>query len=84
MEAPTAYVRPVVRIAVRCRQQNGQWAVGVLISTLSARDVLHLTGRPLSEETDPLAVLLAYVTDLAISAEAPSKPRSRATSKDWA
>jgi hypothetical protein len=62
MEAPTAYVRPVVRIAVRCRQQNGPWAVGVLISTLSARDVLQLTGRPLSEETDPLAVLLAYVT----------------------
>jgi hypothetical protein len=61
-EAPTAYVRPVVRIAVRCRQQNGQWAVGVLISALSARSVLHLTGRPLSEETDPLAVLLAYVT----------------------
>src|SRR6266700_1239011 len=24
-EAPTAYVRPVVRIAVRCRQQDGQW-----------------------------------------------------------
>jgi hypothetical protein len=60
-EAPSAYVRPVVRIAVRCRQQNGQWAVGVLISTLSAGDVLQLTGRPLAELTDPLAVLLAYV-----------------------
>jgi hypothetical protein len=60
-EAPTAYVRPVVRIAVRCRQQNGQWAVGVLISTLSARDVLHLTGCPLTEESDPLAVRLSYV-----------------------
>jgi hypothetical protein len=60
-EAPSAYVRPVVRIAVRCRQQNGQWAVGVLISTLSACDVLQLTGRPLAELTDPLAVLLAYV-----------------------
>jgi hypothetical protein len=61
-EAPTAYVRPVVRIAVRCRQQNGQWAVGVLISTLSARDVLELTGQPVSRLDDPAAVLLAYVT----------------------
>jgi hypothetical protein len=60
-ETPTAYVRPVVRIAVRCRQQNGQWAVGVLISMLSARDVLQLTGRSLTEARDPLAVLLAYV-----------------------
>jgi hypothetical protein len=25
-ETPTAYVRPVRRIAVRCRQQDGQWA----------------------------------------------------------
>jgi len=60
-EAPSVYVRPVRRVAVRCRKQNGQWAVGVLISTLSAHDVLHLTGRPPSEVNDPLAVLLAYV-----------------------
>ncbi len=43
-EAPSAYVRPVQRVAVRCRKQNGQWAVGVLISTLSARDVLRSAG----------------------------------------
>jgi len=60
-EAPIAYIRPVVRVAVRCRQQNGQWAVGVLLSTLSARDVLHLTGRPPTAVIDPAAVLLAYV-----------------------
>jgi len=60
-EAPTAYVRPVVRLAVRCRQQNGQWAVGVLISTLSARDVLQLTGQSLAQLADPEAVLWAYV-----------------------
>jgi hypothetical protein len=60
-EAPTAYVRPVVRIAVRCRQQNGEWAVGVLISTLEASDVLHLTGQPPSQLADPQAVLWAYV-----------------------
>lgn len=60
-EVPTAYVRPVVRIAVRCRKQDGQWAVGVLISTLSAADVLHLTGQSPSLLADAQAVLLAYV-----------------------
>ncbi len=61
-EPPTAYVRPVVRIAVRCRQQNGQWAVGVLISALAACDVLRLTGHSPAQGANPLAVLLAYVT----------------------
>lgn len=60
-EAPTAYVRPVVRIAVRCRQRSGQWAIGVLVSALSAHDVLLLTGQPLSALADPVAVLAAYV-----------------------
>ncbi len=60
-EAPTAYVRPVVRIAVRCRKADGQWAVGVLISTLEASDVLHLSGQPPSQLADAQAVLLAYV-----------------------
>ncbi len=27
------YVRPVRRIAVRCKRKNGQWSFGVLIST---------------------------------------------------
>jgi hypothetical protein len=61
-EAPTAYVRPVVRIAVRCRKQDGEWAVGVLISTVEASDVLQLTGQPPSQLTDPQAVLWASVT----------------------
>ncbi len=30
------YVRPVVRIAVRCRRQDGTFAYGVLICSLSA------------------------------------------------
>lgn len=55
------YVRPVHRIAVRCRKNNGQWGVGVLISTLSAADVLRLTRQPIDRCQDPLAVLLAYV-----------------------
>jgi hypothetical protein len=60
-ETTELYLRPVKRIAVRCRKNNGQWAVGVILSTLSARDVLQLTGQPLEKETDPHAVLLAYV-----------------------
>jgi len=61
-EATDAYVRPVKRIAVRCRQQDGQWAVGVLLSALSAQHVLLLTGQPLSLLSDPASVLLAYVS----------------------
>jgi Transposase DDE domain group 1 len=61
-EPATAYVRPVVRIAVRCRQQNGQWAIGVLISAVQALDILRLTGHSASRVTDPVAVLLAYVS----------------------
>jgi Transposase DDE domain group 1 len=60
-EADTAYVRPVVRIAVRCARANGGWGVGVLVSTLSAADVIALTGRPCHEARDLNAVLHAYV-----------------------
>ncbi len=62
MEAADAYVRPVKRIAVRCRQQDGTFAYGVLISALSAQQVFTLTGQPLCLLADPAAVLLAYVT----------------------
>jgi hypothetical protein len=58
----TEYVRPIRRIALRCRKQNGQWAVGILLSSLSTELVLHLTGTDLSKRSDPQAVLLAYVT----------------------
>ena len=60
-EDASAYVRAVRRIAVRCRKQNGQWGVGVLISTLEAADVLALSGQPTSSVQDGEAVLLAYV-----------------------
>ena len=55
------YVRPVRRLAVRCRKQNGQWAIGVLISSLQAAEVLQVLGRPEGLLHDPDAVLLAYV-----------------------
>jgi hypothetical protein len=60
-EPTEVYVRPVKRIAVQCRQQDGEFAYGVLISALSAQHVLTLTGQPLSLLDDPAAVLLAYV-----------------------
>lgn len=54
------YVRPVRRLAVRCRKQNGQWGVGVIISALAPKDVLVLTGQPPELRTDDHATLLAY------------------------
>jgi hypothetical protein len=59
-EPTTAYVRPVRRIAVRCRKKNGQWGVGVIISTLEEADVLALTFHTAAVQ-DANAVVLAYV-----------------------
>ena len=59
--AADLYCRPVKRIAVRCRKKNGQWGYGVILSCLSPRDVLLLTGGYEQEIQDPKAVLLAYV-----------------------
>ncbi|MDQ6735451.1 MAG: transposase [Nitrospirota bacterium] len=60
-KAADAYVRPVTRIAVRCRKPDDTFAYGVLISTLSAQQVLTLTEQSLCSLEDPAAVLLAYV-----------------------
>jgi hypothetical protein len=54
----TAYLRPVRRLAARCRKHNGQWAVGVIISTLAPEDVLALTDSAASD--DEQTILLAY------------------------
>ncbi len=59
--AATAYARPVKRVAVRCRKKNGQWGIGVLISTLTPEAVIALTRQPVDRLTAPIAVLLAYV-----------------------
>ena len=48
-------------MAVRCRKKNGQWGYGVIISTLSPKEVLLLTGGYEQDVDDPKAVLLAYV-----------------------
>jgi hypothetical protein len=37
------YLKPVIRIAVRCRKNNGQFARAVIVSSLSKELVLELT-----------------------------------------
>ena len=74
---PTEYVRPVRRLAVRCRKANGQWGTSVLIVTLDPAEVLALmqpavgpnttpagvlTQPEASPNSTPTGVLLAYVT----------------------
>lgn len=61
---PTAapeYVRSVRRMAVRCRKANGQWGIGVLISTLAPAEVLALIHPEAGPNSTPQGVLLAYV-----------------------
>jgi Zn finger protein HypA/HybF involved in hydrogenase expression len=60
-EEANAYVRPVRRIAVRCRKENGQWGIGVIVSNLEPKDVLWLTGHYRQEAENDEQVLLAYV-----------------------
>ena len=60
--AATEYVRPVRRVAVRCRKANGQWGVGVLIATLSPAEMLALMQPTAGPNSTPEEVLLAYVT----------------------
>jgi hypothetical protein len=57
------YGRPVRRLAVRTRKANGQWAIGVLITTLSPVESVQLTQQPAAEpNSTPEGVLLAYAT----------------------
>ena len=60
-EKADAYLRPVHRIAVRCKKENGQWGIGVIVSNLEPSDVLWLTGRYDQEKEKDDQVLLAYV-----------------------
>jgi hypothetical protein len=61
-EPATGSIRLVRRIAVRCRRQDGTFAYGVLICSLSAQQVLAVLGLPRSQAADPVAVLAASVT----------------------
>ena len=59
--AASEYARPVVRVAVRCQKKNGQWAHGVLITTLDPAAVVELAGMAADQAANPTALLLAYV-----------------------
>jgi hypothetical protein len=58
---PIEYIQPVKRIAVRTRKKNGQWGIGVLISTIPEQVIGLLARMPAKKWQDPVAVLLAYV-----------------------
>jgi hypothetical protein len=60
-EPALCYVRKVVRIAVRKRGRHGKWKAVVLISALSAQDVLALTEEPQAALSDQARILRAYV-----------------------
>jgi hypothetical protein len=55
------FVKPVRRIAVRCRKDNGQWGIGIQVSSLNEYEVLALTGQMTHGPQEELALLLAYV-----------------------
>jgi hypothetical protein len=56
------YRRSITRVAVRCRLANGQWGVGVVISSLPVADACALAGLDATTAaTDPTQALLAYV-----------------------
>jgi hypothetical protein len=54
------YCQSVVRIAVRCRKNNGQWGIGVLITNLKPNEVAAQLGIEPEVLNDPHQLLLAY------------------------
>jgi hypothetical protein len=58
---PDEYVRLVKRIAVRTRKKNGQWGIGVLLSTVAQEEIGSLARIPAGQWQDPVTILLAYV-----------------------
>jgi hypothetical protein len=56
------YRRTITRVAVRCRLANGQWGVGVVVSSLPVADACALAGLDPRAATDPLSAALAYVS----------------------
>jgi len=58
---PIEYAREVKRIAVRTRRKNGQWSIGVLITTVPAERIGLLARAPADCWRDPLTILWSYV-----------------------
>jgi len=59
--ASSEYVREVRRIAVRWQKKNGTWEYALVLSTLTAHDVIAESGQELAQVLDHQAVSLAYV-----------------------
>jgi len=60
MEEASAYVRPVVRLAVRCRKANGQWGYGVLIAPTDLAGLRRAVGQE-GVVVTPAELALSYV-----------------------
>ena len=60
MEPASAYVRPVVRLAVRCQKANGQWGYGVLIAPTDLAALRRAVGQEGIAVT-PAELALSYV-----------------------
>ena len=59
--APSEYVRPLHRVAVRWQEKSGNWRYAVIISTLSSNTVIAESGQQAAKVLDHQAVTLAYV-----------------------
>jgi hypothetical protein len=55
------YRRTITRVAVRCRLANGQWGVGVVVSSLPVADACALAGLDPTAAADPPTAALAAV-----------------------
>jgi len=55
------YVRPVLRLAVRCRSAKGLWQVAVLVTSLWPEEALERVWLSLEEWANPQAELLSLV-----------------------
>jgi hypothetical protein len=55
------YRRSITRVAVRCRLATGQWAAGVVVSSLPVADACALAGLDPGAATDPSGAALAFV-----------------------
>jgi hypothetical protein len=60
MEEPP-YSQPVRRVAVRCPRANGQWAYGVVVSSLSKLQLIELLGWDTKAQYDERQVALGMV-----------------------
>lgn len=58
---PGEYGAPLRAIVVRCAKKNGQWGVGLLLSSLPPAEVWALLGQPPPAQADPVAEMWAYV-----------------------